>query len=138
MGNVPPGIKFLIRLMPKFFLGDILAYFLQRLIENTLLHTPLPVSLFLFNVLYGWIIAVAVVRINWHSIQIRRKALATKAVLPPIVQGLLPGNIDILGLVVKSYKEGYPLCFLNSRDVSNLQVLPIKDEDELPSKRGIV
>lgn len=104
---VPPGIRFIIQTLPSLFSYPLLltlSSYAASLFLN--IHTNLPlwtkIPIFVLSPF-----AALPFKNLWSIIKKRQEARALDAVPPPVVNGRLPGNLDIVSRLVFN-KDGYP------------------------------
>ena len=108
MDRIPPGIRYLLINAPKFWVGDLLTYIAQRLVEAYVFYPRrIPSSVFWFGVSIGWVLVAIAAKIIWKSIVVRRAAELVGADLPPRWIGNWPGNLDNHLEVLKNFHYGY-------------------------------
>ena len=105
--SCPPGIKLLVAKIPAFaaiFVCVSCALHAVRKLFQLEKHFSLfastPIALFLVAI-------VSVARLIFEKVKNRWDAAALGAVLPPTVDGRLPGNLDIFFQALKGDKSGY-------------------------------
>lgn len=75
-------------------------------------------------------VVFAIVRVQYAEHQLRQRASAFGARLPPRVRGRLPGNIDVLKRLLDSWRYGYPGSLSNLSNVIGgiLNVIVVGDD----------
>lgn len=106
MYRIPPGISFLARCSPALALPPIASALVQHYVaQHYTMYIPLWVTIL---VCVSSIPLVISARILLRDMRYRWEAASLGAVLPTRLTGKWPGGVDLLIVLYKSFKYGYP------------------------------
>ncbi|EJD03501.1 CYP63 cytochrome P450 monooxygenase-like protein [Fomitiporia mediterranea MF3/22] len=107
-----PGLKLLLATLPtllKYFVAIALLYYGTLKYFDFELRWPLYCKVLAS---LGLIIASTLVQVKWGQLRNKWAARRLGAVLPPVIKGRLPGNVDTLRTVFEHERTGYTGDFL--------------------------
>ncbi|KAF8959382.1 cytochrome P450 [Flammula alnicola] len=106
MGDLPPGIAYLIQRSPRILSPPALTYVVLRFLESAY-DVPVSAGLLTLGMVLSLPLALTI-SVMWDEFYIRFDAAKRGAVLPPRVGDPYPGSLGALIKGIKTLKTAYP------------------------------